>query len=136
MMGKDDTEDWRTARIKVLQGCRVWSRLGLDRMRQGPVSTVNPRSPMQLMPDELPAVAESNLRTYVTKLRRGFGSEGHRLATTQGGYRLTVRPGEFDLDMFTERVGHGRVQPQCFAEVTSRLRIVTGRERQGCAVHR
>lgn len=59
--------------------------------------------------DERPPAAESNVRTYVAKLRRGFGPEGHRLATTQGGYRLTVRPGEFDLDTFTERAGHGRV---------------------------
>ncbi|MFI7673293.1 BTAD domain-containing putative transcriptional regulator [Actinophytocola sp. NPDC049390] len=59
--------------------------------------------------DERPPAAESNLRTYVAKLRRGFGPEGHRLATTQGGYRLTVRPGEFDLETFAERAGRGRV---------------------------
>lgn len=58
--------------------------------------------------DDRPPAAESNLRTYVAKLRRGFGSEGHRLATTTGGYRLTVRSGELDLESFTDSAGRGR----------------------------
>lgn len=58
--------------------------------------------------DDRPPAAESNLRTYVARLRREFGSECERLATASGGYRLAVRPGELDLDAFTERAGRGR----------------------------
>ncbi|MBB4910651.1 AfsR/SARP family transcriptional regulator [Actinophytocola algeriensis] len=52
-----------------------------------------------------PASPETNVRTYVSQLRRrlGRGSRGpSRLVTTQGGYQLTVRPDEFDVGVFEE----------------------------------
>lgn len=58
---------------------------------------------------ETPPVApDSNLRTYVAGLRRVFARTGEdRLVTRPGGYLLTVRPGELDLDVFQELAGKG-----------------------------
>jgi DNA-binding SARP family transcriptional activator len=52
-----------------------------------------------------PAAPESNMRTYVSGLRRHLavcGAESDRLVTRVGGYRLQVRPGEFDVERFAE----------------------------------
>lgn len=53
-----------------------------------------------------PASPETNLRTYVSGLRRRLGPE--RLVTRPGGYLLEVRPGELDLHAFTEASDRGR----------------------------
>jgi pentatricopeptide repeat protein len=58
-----------------------------------------------------PAAADSNLRVYLTGLRRllmDLDEGGARLETVRSvGYRLTVLPGELDLDRFECIVGQG-----------------------------
>ncbi|HEU5473683.1 MAG TPA: BTAD domain-containing putative transcriptional regulator [Actinophytocola sp.] len=58
---------------------------------------------------ETPPVApDSNLRTYVAGLRRMFAAIGEdRIRTRPGGYVLTVRSGELDLDSFRELADKG-----------------------------
>ncbi|GIG68693.1 AfsR/SARP family transcriptional regulator [Phytomonospora endophytica] len=49
--------------------------------------------------DNPPGSAESNVRTYIARLRKVLGE---RLSTDEHGYRLTVGPGELDAAVFTE----------------------------------
>jgi DNA-binding SARP family transcriptional activator len=58
--------------------------------------------------DEPPPSAVANLRTYVNRLRRVLPDGGQRIAGRAAGYELTLRHGELDLHVFTERVGAGR----------------------------
>jgi DNA-binding SARP family transcriptional activator len=53
-----------------------------------------------------PASPQTNLRTYVTRLRRRLGRS--RLVTVGGGYLLQVQPGELDLVSFREHVDSAR----------------------------
>jgi YVTN family beta-propeller protein len=53
-----------------------------------------------------PAGADHSLDDYVSRLRRSVGSE--RLIRKAPGYRLTVEPGELDLDVFERLVERGR----------------------------
>jgi DNA-binding SARP family transcriptional activator len=67
--------------------------------------------------NEPPASAESNLRTYASRLRRalgtvpeGTGTLADRLTAWRGsGYRITVGPDELDLSVFTGLARTGRV---------------------------
>ncbi len=47
---------------------------------------------------------ESNIRTYVSGLRRGLGERACRLTAQPGGYRFSVHPGEVDAVAFTELI--------------------------------
>ncbi|HXS64883.1 MAG TPA: BTAD domain-containing putative transcriptional regulator [Streptosporangiaceae bacterium] len=52
----------------------------------------------ELWPEGPPRNALANLRTYASDLRRTLPSDlAARMSTRNGGYRLQVRPGEFDL---------------------------------------
>ena len=60
--------------------------------------------------DVPPVAAASNIRTFIAQLRRRFaeaGDDGGRLATTTGGYELTVHPAELDLLIFQDVAGRG-----------------------------
>ncbi|WP_214327421.1 AfsR/SARP family transcriptional regulator [Nonomuraea sediminis] len=58
--------------------------------------------------EEPPASAAPNLRQHVTALRRALGSQSSRISGQPGrGYRIEVRPGELDLDVFTDLVARG-----------------------------
>lgn len=64
--------------------------------------------------------ALSSVHTYTMQLRRVLceltpsermaGAAGQRLVTLDRAYRLDVRPGELDLDVFNERVSAGRTR--------------------------
>ena len=47
-----------------------------------------------------PAAPESNIRTYVSGLRRCLGDRAGRLTAQAGGYRFSVHPGEVDAAAF------------------------------------
>jgi len=49
--------------------------------------------------DRPPGSAESNVRTYIARLRKVLGE---RLGTDDNGYRITVEPGELDAAVFEE----------------------------------
>jgi DNA-binding SARP family transcriptional activator len=52
-----------------------------------------------------PATAVGAVHIYVMQLRRSLGAaNSSRLTTHERGYRLSVRPGELDLDVFAARV--------------------------------
>ncbi|SDM59844.1 AfsR/SARP family transcriptional regulator [Allokutzneria albata] len=55
-----------------------------------------------------PATPESNLRSYVSGLRRRLGDDGARLITRPGGYLLRVDAGELDLARFDRLVERAR----------------------------
>ncbi|WP_290055696.1 AfsR/SARP family transcriptional regulator [Amycolatopsis solani] len=55
----------------------------------------------QLWDQAPPRGARATLQTYVQRLRRVIGDAG-RITTVSGGYRITVEPGELDLDRFFE----------------------------------
>ncbi|GAA3862612.1 hypothetical protein GCM10022243_31390 [Saccharothrix violaceirubra] len=58
----------------------------------------------------LPAKPHSNVRTYISGLRRRLGDgpgSGERLLTRPGGYVLRVAPAELDLTVFEELAGQG-----------------------------
>lgn len=60
---------------------------------------------------EPPPSAVANLRTYVNRLRRVLPDDpagGTRLSGRASSYELTLRDGELDLHVFTERAGAGR----------------------------
>ncbi|MDT7786665.1 MAG: hypothetical protein QOF58_5084 [Pseudonocardiales bacterium] len=61
-----------------------------------------------LWADEPPMSAVANLRTYANRLRQVLPDGTERIAGRQAGYQLTVRPGELDLHLFTERAEAGR----------------------------
>nr|WP_240939652.1 BTAD domain-containing putative transcriptional regulator [Planosporangium flavigriseum] len=52
-----------------------------------------------------PRSAVANIRTYVAALRRFLGN---RIVAGNGGYRLRVEPGEFDVDEFVRLAENGR----------------------------
>lgn len=61
--------------------------------------------------DVVPAAAESNVRTYVARLRallRDPGAADSRLTTRRRGYLLETRPGELDLADFSDLAVRGR----------------------------
>ncbi|WP_051792385.1 AfsR/SARP family transcriptional regulator [Amycolatopsis jejuensis] len=60
---------------------------------------------MQAVWDEAPRSAESNLRTYVQRLRKLLG--GPRLCTRSPGYVLVAGPGEVDVARFEELATQG-----------------------------
>jgi SARP family transcriptional regulator, regulator of embCAB operon len=54
-----------------------------------------------------PSSAVDAVHTYIMQLRRtlrGTSADTRRLITRERGYELVVRPGELDLDVFTDRV--------------------------------
>jgi DNA-binding SARP family transcriptional activator len=57
-----------------------------------------------------PNAAESNIRTYVAKIRRLLQHYdlGDRLTTRNRGYQLAVEPGELDLIAFDEAIERGQ----------------------------
>jgi DNA-binding SARP family transcriptional activator len=61
-----------------------------------------------LWADEPPMSAVANLRTYANRLRQVLPDGVQRIAGRQAGYELTLRPGELDLHLFTERADAGR----------------------------
>jgi hypothetical protein len=57
-----------------------------------------------------PASAHANLHNYVSDLRRALArtSAAGALHTTQTGYLLQVRPGQFDVDRFDDLISRGQ----------------------------
>ncbi|MFG1645384.1 BTAD domain-containing putative transcriptional regulator [Amycolatopsis sp. NPDC049252] len=65
---------------------------------------------LQLVWSDVPNSAESNLRTYLTRLRRLLrvpGEEQSRLLTQQGGHLVVVHDGELDVSGFEELAKKG-----------------------------
>ncbi|MEA5362556.1 BTAD domain-containing putative transcriptional regulator [Amycolatopsis sp., V23-08] len=65
---------------------------------------------LQLVWSDVPNSAESNLRTYLTRLRRLLrvpGEEQSRLLTQQGGHLVVVHDGELDVTGFEELARKG-----------------------------
>ena len=65
---------------------------------------------LELVWSDLPTSAESNLRTYLTRLRRILrvpDEPESRLQTRRGGHLVTVLPGELDIDRFIDLVTKG-----------------------------
>lgn len=83
-----------------------------------------------------PATPESNLRSYVTGLRRQLGAEASRLVTRPGGYLLRVEADEFDLATFDELAAAGRAagEPNLTAKLLKQaLALWRGRPFEGLA---
>ncbi|MET0136410.1 MAG: AfsR/SARP family transcriptional regulator [Kibdelosporangium sp.] len=79
------------------------------------------RTLLRLVWTDTPSSACSNLRTYLTRLRRALHVPGEpvsRLRTGADGYSVTVRPGELDLADFTTHAAAG--ERAADAEVASR----------------
>ncbi|SCG33969.1 AfsR/SARP family transcriptional regulator [Micromonospora halophytica] len=76
----------------------------------------------ELWPDDPPASAVANVRTYVSALRGALGSEGDRLSTRPGAYLLHVADDEFDAALFEKTV---RLARKCRRErdVTTALAL-------------
>ena len=71
---------------------------------------VDTRTLLRLVWMDTPDSARSNLRTYLTRLRRTLHVPGEpvsRLRTGADGYAVTVHPGELDLADFTEHAAAG-----------------------------
>ncbi|MGW5049938.1 AfsR/SARP family transcriptional regulator [Actinokineospora sp. NPDC004072] len=71
---------------------------------------VRTRQLLDLVWSDLPTSAESNLRTYLTRLRRILrvpDEAESRLQTRRGGHLVTAHPGELDVDRFTELAAKG-----------------------------
>lgn len=64
----------------------------------------------ELWGDQPPRSAVANLRSYALALRRALAAAGvdpDRLATTPGGYRLHVAPGEYDVPVWEKLAAEG-----------------------------
>src|SRR4051812_1524447 len=59
-----------------------------------------------LWAETAPADAAKGIQVHVSRLRKALG--GSLIATTPAGYRLSVRPGELDLEHFERLVEEGR----------------------------
>ncbi|MEY8041038.1 AfsR/SARP family transcriptional regulator [Saccharopolyspora cebuensis] len=69
---------------------------------------------LELVWSDLPSSAESNLRTYLARLRRILripGEPESRLRTLRGGHLVTVLPGELDVAAFTSLADRGEQAP-------------------------
>src|SRR5829696_2436874 len=65
------------------------------------------RVAIALWGEDAPAGAVKTLQVHVSRLRRALG-EPDVLATTPGGYRLRVLPGELDADCFEQLAAEGQ----------------------------
>jgi DNA-binding SARP family transcriptional activator/tetratricopeptide (TPR) repeat protein len=84
-----------------------------------------------------PATPESNLRSYVTGLRRQLGAEAGRLVTRPGGYLLRVDTDEFDLATFDTLAARGRAADDprsTVALLEAALELWRGRPFEGLTV--
>jgi DNA-binding SARP family transcriptional activator len=70
-----------------------------------PVSTG--RLEAAVWPDRPPRSAAGLLRTYVSGLRSALGLDDQQLVKEPGGYRLSVPPGDLDLDLFDDLSAEG-----------------------------
>lgn len=73
-------------------------------------SEVGTRALLRLVWTDTPSSAGSNLRTYLTRLRRALhvpGEPASRLRTGADGHAVTVLPGELDLAEFTAHAAAG-----------------------------
>ena len=57
--------------------------------------------------DEAPAGAARTVHVYISRLRKALG-DPERIARTPAGYRLTVAPGELDVERFDSASAEGR----------------------------
>jgi DNA-binding SARP family transcriptional activator len=92
-------EVYADGRPLEVAGGRQRALLALLLLRQGePV----PRERLieDLWGERPPDGAAKTVQAVVSRLRRALGREASRLASTAGGYRLRVEPGELDLDRF------------------------------------
>jgi DNA-binding SARP family transcriptional activator/WD40 repeat protein len=64
------------------------------------------RLAIALWGQDAPAGAGKTIQVHVSRLRRALG-EPEVLATTPGGYRLRVRPGELDAERFAQLAAEG-----------------------------
>ena len=65
------------------------------------------RLAVALWGEEAPANAVKTIQVHISRLRKALG-DGESLATTPGGYRLQVGPGELDAERFDRLVEDGR----------------------------
>ncbi|CAM3873421.1 BTAD domain-containing putative transcriptional regulator [Kibdelosporangium persicum] len=95
---------------------------------------------LELVWSDLPTSAESNLRTYLTRLRRILrvpDEPESRLRTRRGGHLVTVRPGELDVDRFTDLAAQGEraTDPAVACDFYERaLRVWRGRALENVAL--
>jgi predicted ATPase/DNA-binding SARP family transcriptional activator len=62
----------------------------------------------ELWPTDPPGDPTGTIQTHIATIRRGLGSERHRLATTEGGYRLDLAADELDIARFVTLARAGR----------------------------
>ena len=74
--------------------------------------------------DDTPGRAEHNIRTYVHRLRAALGEDGDRIETASGGYRLSVEPGELDIDRCEVSAGLRASRRLGFARFTGSTRML------------
>lgn len=73
---------------------------------------------LELVWSDVPSSARSNLRTYLTRLRRILrlpGEPESRLQTRRGGHMVTVQPGELDVATFTDLAARGEQSADALA---------------------
>jgi predicted ATPase/DNA-binding SARP family transcriptional activator len=109
ILGPLEASDDHGRRV-VLRGHRQGAVLAILLLRANEVISSG-RLIEELWGDEPPATAAKSLQVHVSRLRgalavAGTGGEGP-IATTAGGYRLLVAPGELDRDVFERLVAEG-----------------------------
>ena len=57
--------------------------------------------------DDAPPGAARTVHVYISRLRKALG-DPDRIVRTPAGYRLTVAPGELDLERFESAMAEGR----------------------------
>jgi predicted ATPase/DNA-binding SARP family transcriptional activator len=103
-------EAWVDGRPVALGGQRARALLAVLALRGGRVVTVD-RLIDELWGDDPPARARASVQMHVSRLRKGLadaGTDGGRLASHAGGYRLDVRVGERDLDRWQQALDGAR----------------------------
>lgn len=101
-------EVWRAGRAVPLGGPRQRAVLAALLLRAN--ESVSVSQLREAVWEDPPVAAESNVRTYLARLRRELREPGgeSRLITRHGGYELVVHPGELDWAAFDELAGRGR----------------------------
>jgi SARP family transcriptional regulator, regulator of embCAB operon len=110
LLGPVEIHDEVRGRRIAVSGAKRPALLATLVVRAGRIVSMD-RLVAEIWGEDPPANAANALQAHIKRLRRLIGSacgEPDRIVTRSPGYLLDLRPGETDVEWFTERVGRAR----------------------------
>jgi serine/threonine protein kinase/DNA-binding winged helix-turn-helix (wHTH) protein len=105
VLGQIEATDGRQIALGGPTQRRLLAVLALHR---GEVVSVDRLIDVMWPGDQRPDRAERNVHSYVHRLRAAFAGSSERIVTVGAGYRLDLRPGEFDAERYEQLAAAGR----------------------------